>query len=102
LDCIKKVAATDGVKGLYQGFVISVWGIIFYRGVYFGMFDSANGILELKKRSFVIKYVIAQAVTALAGIASYPLDTIRRRMMMQSGRGEVLYTGSIDCGRKIY
>ena len=33
----KKVVATDGIKGLYQGFVISVWGIIFYRGVYFGM-----------------------------------------------------------------
>lgn len=102
LDCLKKISATDGVKGLYQGFVISVWGIIFYRGVYFGMYDSANGILGLKNKHFVIKYVVAQTVTALAGIASYPLDTIRRRMMMQSGRGEVLYTGSIDCGRKIY
>lgn len=66
------------------------------------MYDSANGILGLKNKHFVIKYLVAQTVTALAGIASYPLDTIRRRMMMQSGRGEVLYTGSIDCGKKIW
>jgi solute carrier family 25 (adenine nucleotide translocator) protein 4/5/6/31 len=46
---LKKIAATDGVKGLYQGFTISVWGIIFYRGVYFGMFDTANGVFNLKK-----------------------------------------------------
>jgi solute carrier family 25 (mitochondrial adenine nucleotide translocator), member 4/5/6/31 len=46
--------------------------------------------------------MVAQFVTNLAGVVSYPLDTIRRRMMMQSGRGEVLYTGSIDCARKIF
>lgn len=30
--------------------------------------------------------MIAQTVTAVAGIISYPFDTVRRRMMMQSGR----------------
>jgi solute carrier family 25 (adenine nucleotide translocator) protein 4/5/6/31 len=30
-------------------------------------------------------------------VAVYPWDTIRRRMMMQSGRGEVLYKNSLDC-----
>lgn len=33
---------------------------------------------------------------------SYPLDTVRRRLMMQSGRGEVLYNGTLDCFAKIY
>ena len=39
---------------------------------------------------------------------SYPLDTVRRRLMMQSGRKgkdgkkEVLYNGTIDCFKKIY
>jgi solute carrier family 25 (adenine nucleotide translocator) protein 4/5/6/31 len=37
-----------------------------------------------------------------AGIASYPLDTVRRRLMMQSGRGDILYSGTIDCFKKIY
>ena len=51
--------------------------------------------------------MFAQAITASAGIASYPLDTIRRRLMMQSGRKgadgkkEILYNGTLDCFRKI-
>ena len=34
---------------------------------------------------------------------TYPLDTIRRRLMMQSGRKDFdkQYKGSIDCHRKI-
>jgi len=50
----------------------------------------------------------AQVVTAGAGIASYPLDTVRRRLMMQSGRvdasgnKEVLYNGTLDCFKKIF
>jgi len=41
-------------------------------------------------------------VTALSGLASYPLDTVRRRMMMQSGRKEIMYTSTLDCFSKIY
>jgi len=40
-------------------------------------------------------------VTVTAGIASYPLDTVRRRLMMQSGRKDVMYKNTMDCFRKI-
>jgi len=40
-------------------------------------------------------------VTVTAGIASYPLDTVRRRLMMQSGRKDVLYKNTWDCFVKI-
>jgi solute carrier family 25 (adenine nucleotide translocator) protein 4/5/6/31 len=33
---------------------------------------------------------------------SYPLDTVRRRLMMQSGRKVREYNGAMDCARKIY
>ena len=39
-------------------------------------------------------------VTVVSGLASYPIDTIRRRMMMTSGTG-VHYKSSIDCGMQI-
>ena len=35
-------------------------------------------------------------MTVSAGLASYPIDTIRRRMMMTSGEA-VKYKGSFDC-----
>ena len=48
-------------------------------------------------------FAFAQVVTIGAGIISYPLDTIRRRLMMQSGRkgADIQYTGTADCIKKI-
>ncbi len=44
--------------------------------------------------------MLGWGVTVGAGLASYPIDTIRRRMMMTSGEAEK-FSGSIDCFRKI-
>ena len=42
-NCLTKVFKTDGLKGLYLGFNVSVQGIIIYRAAYFGCFDTAKG-----------------------------------------------------------
>lgn len=39
-----------------------------------------------KNTHILVSWAIAQTVTAVAGLTSYPFDTVRRRMMMQSGR----------------
>jgi len=57
-DCLVKIFKTDGMLGLYQGFVISVWGIVLYRGFYFGMYDTAQGFGLLKYGLF-LKYCVA-------------------------------------------
>uniref|UniRef100_UPI002FC95DA9 MC/SLC25 family protein n=1 Tax=Halalkalibacter flavus TaxID=3090668 RepID=UPI002FC95DA9 len=88
-DCISKVFKKDGLVGLYRGFGVSVQGIIIYRASYFGCFDTAKGMLpDPKNAGFLISWAIAQVVTTCAGIISYPFDTVRRRMMMQSGRAK--------------
>jgi len=103
VDCINKVRAVDGVKGLYQGFGVSVLGIIAYRACYFGGYDTAKRtLLSDPKTSVLFKFLVAQVVTTISGIISYPLDTVRRRLMMQSGQKEVLYRGTADCFAKIY
>jgi len=103
-NCLATIYRADGFRGLYQGFNVSVAGIIVYRAAYFGGFDTAKSMLlaDPKKATFLQNWAIAQVVTTCAGIISYPFDTIRRRMMMQAGRGEILYTGSFDCARKLY
>nr|AGA16550.1 ADP/ATP carrier [Cryptocaryon irritans] len=102
-DCIGKIFKSDGPKGLYQGFSISVLGIIVYRACYFGGFDTGRRLIFGEQKASIIgRFVFAQCVTAVSGIISYPLDTVRRRLMMQSGRKQILYTGTIDCFRKIY
>jgi len=99
IDVYKKTLASDGISGLYRGFVISAVGIFIYRGLYFGMFDSVKPLLG-ENPSVAFKFVLGYAVTVGAGIASYPIDTIRRRMMMTSGTG-VNYKSSFDCGVQI-
>jgi len=106
IDCLKKVSAKDGPGGLYRGFGISVIGIIAYRASYFGMFDTGKVMLfeDIKKANFFAMWAFAQCVTVSAGIVSYPLDTVRRRLMMTSGQtgADRMYTGTMDCFRKIY
>jgi len=34
-------------------------------------------------------------------LVSYPFDTVRRRLMMQAGRADIMYTGTLDCAKKI-
>jgi len=104
-DCLVKIAKSDGPIGLYRGFGISVVGIVAYRASYFGMFDTGKAVLftDPKKANFFAMWAFAQFVTVSAGIASYPLDTVRRRLMMQSGKtgADIQYHGTIDCFRKI-
>jgi len=100
-DCLVKIFKADGISGLYRGFAVSVQGIIIYRAAFFGLYDTAKGMTG--KTNIFISWMIAQCVTTVSGIISYPFDTVRRRLMMQSGRkgGEVMYKGTIDCWKKI-
>jgi len=96
VDVYKKTLASDGVAGLYRGFGPSVLGIIVYRGLYFGMYDSIKPVVLTGKLegNFLASFALGWCVTTGAGIASYPLDTVRRRMMMTSGEA-VKYKSSI-------
>jgi len=103
VDCLQKMAAKDGPAGLYRGFGISVVGIIAYRASYFGMFDTGKVLLfpDMKNASTIAVWGFAQVVTVSAGVVSYPLDTVRRRLMMDSGRAEKMYKGTADCFKRI-
>jgi len=102
VDVYKKTLASDGIAGLYRGFMPSVAGIIVYRGLYFGMYDSIKPVILVGalEGNFLASFLLGWTVTTGAGIASYPLDTIRRRMMMTSGEA-VKYKSSLDAASKI-
>lgn len=105
VNCLGKIFKSDGVFGLYRGFSVSVQGIIIYRAAYFGFYDTTKGMLKTdpKHTPIVVSWMIAQTVTVISGIISYPFDTVRRRMMMQSGRAksDMLYKNTLDCWVKI-
>jgi solute carrier family 25 (adenine nucleotide translocator) protein 4/5/6/31 len=108
MDCLKKTVASSGVGGLYNGIGVSVVGIIPYRGVYFGLFDTLSGYNPYQKDENGLlraasKFACAQSSAICAGYASYPFDTVRRRLQMQSEKPKDLwvYKGTADCFTKI-
>jgi len=100
IDVYTKTLKSDGIQGLYRGFAISAVGIFIYRGMYFGLFDTLKPLLLGDNPNVTLSFLLGWGVTITAGLMSYPIDTIRRRMMMTSGGG-VKYKGSIDCGVQI-
>jgi len=100
IDVYTKTLKSDGIQGLYRGFAISAVGIFIYRGMYFGLFDTLKPLLLGDNPNVSLSFLLGWGVTITAGLMSYPIDTIRRRMMMTSGGG-VKYKGSIDCGIQI-
>merc|ERR1712226_1051084 len=85
VDVYRKTLASDGIGGLYRGFVISCVGIFIYRGMYFGLYDSLKPMFLGDNAGFLVSFFLGWSVTIVSGLASYPIDTVRRRMMMTSG-----------------
>jgi len=99
-DCIGKCYKADGlIRGLYPGFLSSVQGIIIYRAIYFGAYDTAKEMFD--NPGLLARFGIAQTVAAGSVTVAYPFDTVRRRLMMMSGEGEKMYSGTINCWKKI-
>merc|ERR1711976_1137639 len=107
-DCLIKTArGPKGPLALYNGFGVSVIGIIPYRGVYFGLYDSLREKNPFKNELGVLgilsKFAVAQFTAIAAGYASYPFDPVRRRLQMQSEKPKEkwTYSGTADCFGKI-
>jgi len=103
--CVRSVYAKEGVAGVYRGLSLSIPTVLVYRATYFGVFDTAKSLIPKERSNAIaLTWLIAQASTTVAGLIGYPLDTVRRRMVMQSGRlaSERHYDSSLDCWKKVY
>nr|DAD20989.1 TPA_asm: hypothetical protein HUJ06_022452 [Nelumbo nucifera] len=56
IDVYRKTIKSDGLVGLYRGFNISCVGIIVYRGLYFGMYDSLKPVVLTDQLQFLSKF----------------------------------------------
>ena len=97
VDVIEQTLASDGVAGLYRGFLPSVIGIFIYRGLWISIIDFIKplvltGALE---GNFLASFLFSWTVATTVSLAAYPLDTIRSRMMMRSGEVSYGIAGSL-------
>lgn len=101
-DCLVKTYKSDGIKGLYRGAGMAVYGIFIYRGLYFGIYDSGKAVIIQENDALYKKFFFAQACVITSETIAYPTDTVKRILMLQSTRKDVMYTGVIDCCKKLY
>ena len=92
----------SGIRGIYSGLCNSLVSVFIFRGVHFGLFDTGKTwITDFDKRSILQKLIFAQFVTILAETATYPSDTLKRRMMMNGFQKEKIFSNSYECARVI-
>ncbi|CAJ1952296.1 unnamed protein product [Cylindrotheca closterium] len=117
----------NGLTSLYQGFAVALWSVSIYRMVYLGGYDYLKTELVEDYKAkysnatttstttltdedayraipFYQRFLSAQLVSMLASTAHYPLDSVRRRLMMQSDmpKEKRLYKNARHCLVKIY
>merc|ERR1712080_708173 len=107
-DCMQKTAAgPGGFLALYTGFGVSVVGIVGYRGIQLGTFDTITGLNPWKKDKGIMgifsTFAAAQTAISMGAGATYPFDTVRRRLQMQSEKPveEHIYKGTMHCFKTI-
>jgi len=107
-DCMyRTTSGPGGFLALYSGFGVSVVGIVGYRGLQLGTFDTITGLNPWKEDKGLLgaatTFAAAQTAITIGAGATYPFDTVRRRLQMQSEKPveEHLYKGSMDCFKKI-
>ena len=113
LNTVTMTAKEEGFAALYKGVKPTVLGAMPYEGIKFG----TVGVLEamfpvekvydadgkLQKPSIWRKLLFGGAGGIMAGLITYPNDTIRRLLQLQGSRGTTkTYDGYFDCMRKLY
>ena len=104
----ENVKTPRDILKLYEGYVVSVAGIIPFRAIYFFVNDTLRAILPWIRdeglKGLVSKFTCAQCAALCAAYASYPFDTVRRRLQVDAQRplGERRYKGNLDCLKKVY
>ncbi|KAI6188086.1 ADP/ATP translocase [Aphelenchoides besseyi] len=76
--CLRHLLQTEGIAGIYRGFVVSVQFVAISRSIFFGMFDTIRSSMaeDPKKLSFATVWFIAQTCV--------------------QGKVKKMYTGSMD------
>jgi len=101
-DCISKTVRAEGWSGLYAGMGPTVAGIVPYQGINFMCYDVIKRWCHqnMAREDGTLAVPIKLSIGAISGMisqtASYPIDTVRRRMQLQGTKIKI-YTSSIHC-----
>ncbi|XVF86607.1 hypothetical protein PTKIN_Ptkin18bG0056000 [Pterospermum kingtungense] len=101
----KSILKTEGLRGLYRGFTITVLRDAPSHGFYFWTYEYMREQLHPGCRKSGQESLRTMLISGgLAGVASwvccYPLDVVKTRLQAQSAASPQKYDGIIDCLHK--
>ena len=101
IDCIYKNYEKKGLKSIFNGLGISMFGNFCYRGLYFGLNDIGKKYFlnNGKQNSFIKKYLFAQSVSFLSETITYPIDTVRKQRILNKNNQN---NNIVKCIKNIY
>eukprot|EP01060_Flectonema_neradi_P012349 TRINITY_DN19197_c0_g1_i1.p1 TRINITY_DN19197_c0_g1~~TRINITY_DN19197_c0_g1_i1.p1 ORF type:complete len:310 (+),score=39.22 TRINITY_DN19197_c0_g1_i1:43-930(+) len=100
IDCACKSLRHTGVtSGFYAGFWITCPSIILGKGVYLGLFETVRSVRP--SMTLMESWISAQLIVLISSFITFPLDTAKRRLMLQSGSRDVMYNNARGCIRKV-
>lgn len=119
VDCLQKIRAREGVSSwfkwvlhlpfqefhftIFRGLSSAMQFVIASRAIFFGIFDSIRtSVPDPETLNFAACWAIAQVAIVTSGMMCYPLDTVRRSMMMQSGEKVKQFSSTKDCWKTLY
>ena len=108
ISTILLTAREEGVTALYKGVTPTLMGALPYEGIKFGTVGVLESVLprdpSSDKQSLVYRKVLFGGCGGImAGLITYPNDTIRRMLQLQGSRGTTeFYNGYWDCVKKTY
>lgn len=99
-DKIKK--EEGGIRSIYKGYKISLFGGITYRSLYFGGYETLKSWMSKDELSIISKLFISQMNIIFSQTITYPIDTIRRAYMLsgkigKDGKSTPIFKNSIEC-----
>jgi solute carrier family 25 (adenine nucleotide translocator) protein 4/5/6/31 len=101
LDCMKQICRNEGVFGLYSGVGTSILGVVPYITTAFVTYDLLRTFVPeedtIWMRIHISKLILGASTGVIAQTITYPFDTVRRRMQMNSRSGLKKYNSILDC-----
>lgn len=106
ISTITMTVRDEGVAGLYRGALPTMLGAMPYEGIKFGtvgVLETFYPLQDNEKPTAVRKMLFGGMGGVMAGLITYPNDTVRRLLQLQGSRGTSSnYKGYLDCVKQTY
>lgn len=99
---LRETFEKTGVFGFYRGIALTFGGVMIYRGLYFGLYDSLKPLLLSGDLSdnVLASFLFGWGVTTIAATVNHPIDVIRKRRIVNSLQ-PVVYKNSFYAVKEI-